>query len=63
MATALDAQVHLRRYANQEYLLFAVVEDPKTLVKRIPSQGDVITTETMLTNAKQWNMEPPVPAR
>ena len=60
-ATAMDARVQLKQYANEEYLLYLSVEDPNGIIKRIPTQGDAITTETMQTNAKQWNIEPPVP--
>jgi len=60
-ATAMNARVQLKQYANEEYLLDLFVMDPKGIIKRIPTQGDVITTETMQTNAKQWNIEPQIP--
>ncbi len=48
------------RYADNVYVFEVIVEDPAGVIKKILLEGDHITTEVMVTNAKRWLNNPPV---
>jgi len=58
-ATVMDARVVLNRYADEVYTLDLVVLDPGgKQIKKILSEGDLITTEGMLTAVHRWINSP-----
>ena len=62
-ATLMDARVILNRYADEVYILDLMVRDPGgKKIKRILSQGDLITTEGMLTAVHRWINSPVITA-
>ncbi len=62
-ATLMDARVILNRYADEVYILDLTVQDPGgKKIKRILSQGDLITTEGMLTAVHRWINSPVITA-
>jgi len=62
-ATLMDARVVLDRYANEIYILNLIVLDPGgKKIKKILSEGDLITTEGMLTAVHRWINSPVITA-
>ena len=60
-ATALDSRVVLDEYANQVYILRLVVYDPGgKKIQKVFSEGDLITTEGMLTAVHRWINSPEI---
>jgi ferredoxin-type protein NapH len=59
-AVTLDATVVLNRYAEDVYVLDLRVQDPRGEIKKILTEGDVITNEVMLTNVKYWLNTPQI---
>ncbi len=62
-ATVMDATVVLNRYADEVYTLDLEVLDPGgKKIRKILSQGDLITTEGMLTAVHRWINSPVIVA-
>ena len=59
-ATRMNATAMLTRYADEIYVLDLRVQDPKEEIKKIPTQGDAITNEGMLTSVKYWLNTPQI---
>lgn len=59
-ATTLDATTVLNRYAQEVYVLDLRVQDPQGVIRKILTEGDVITNEVMLTNVKYWLNTPEI---
>jgi ferredoxin-type protein NapH len=59
-ATFYNATALLSRYAEEVYVLDLRVQDPKGSIRKILTEGDVITTEVMLTNVKYWLNTPQI---
>lgn len=57
---AMTATAHVTRYANDVYVLDLKVLDENGKIKKVLTEGDVITNEVMVTNAKQWVNNPPI---
>jgi len=55
---APEPQVLLTRFADETYVLDISLPDPKGEIKKILSQGEAITTQVMLSNAKVWRLNP-----
>jgi len=62
-ATVMDARVVVNRYADEVYTLDLEVLDPGgKKIKKILSEGDLITTEGMLTAVHRWINSPVIMA-
>lgn len=62
-ATVMDARVILNRYADEVYILDLSVLDPGgKKIKKVLSEGDLITTEGMLTAVHRWINSPVITA-
>ncbi len=60
-ATVLDSRIVLDQYANEVYLLTMVVHDPGgKIIQKVFSEGDLITTEGMLTAVHRWINSPDI---
>lgn len=59
-AVTMDSRVILIRYAAETYVYQAEVKDYHGLLKRVPINGDVVTTEVMLTTTKEWLNSPQI---
>ncbi len=57
-AVSLDSRGYIFRYAHDTYIMDLAIKDPEGIVKKVISRGDGISTEVMMTNARQWNIEP-----
>ncbi|MCP3928843.1 MAG: hypothetical protein GY705_07060 [Bacteroidetes bacterium] len=55
-----EATSKIFRYANDIYVLELLVRDRPGIIKKILSEGDMITTEVMVTNSKKWMNSPPI---
>ncbi len=54
------ASAYITRYANDLYTLDLIVEDRNSKIKKIFTEGDMIHTEVMVTNAHKWRNNPPI---
>ncbi len=54
------ATAHITRYANNVFVLDLLVDDKRGKIQKILTEGDTISTEVMVTNAKQWMNNPPI---
>jgi ferredoxin-type protein NapH len=62
-ATVMDARVILNRYADETYILDLTVLDPGgKKIRKVLSEGDLITTEGMLTAVHRWINSPVITA-
>ncbi|MBW2328437.1 MAG: 4Fe-4S binding protein [Deltaproteobacteria bacterium] len=62
-ATVMDARVILNRYADEVYILDLSVLDPGgKKIKKVLSEGDLITMEGMLTAVHRWINSPVITA-
>jgi len=62
-ATDMDARVIIEQYANETYIQDLTVLDPGgKKIKKILSEGDLITTEGMLTAVHRWSNSPVITA-
>ena len=62
-ATVMDARVVLNRYADEVYILDLSVLDPGgKKIKKVLSDGDLITMEGMLTAVHRWINSPVITA-
>ena len=62
-ATVMDARVILDRYADETYILDLSILDPGgKKIKKVLSEGDLITTEGMLTAVHRWINSPVITA-
>ena len=62
-ATVMDARAVLNRYADEMYILDLSVLDPGgKKIKKVLSEGDLITTEGMLTAVHRWINSPVITA-
>lgn len=59
-ATTMNATAVLNRYADDIYVLDLRVQDPEEVIKKIPTEGDAITNEGMLTSVKYWLNTPQI---
>lgn len=59
-ATRMNATAVLTRYADEIYVLDLRVQDPEELIRKIPTEGDAITNEGMLTSVKYWLNTPQI---
>jgi ferredoxin-type protein NapH len=60
-ATSMDSRVVLDQYANEVYILRLVVYDPGgKKIQKVFSEGDLITTEGMLTAVHRWINSPEI---
>ncbi len=59
-AIGIEATAYITRYADDLYVLELYVQDKYGRIKKILTEGDVITTEGMVTNAKKWINSPPI---
>ena len=59
-ATNMNATAVLTRYADDIYVLDLRVKDPEEVIKKIPTEGDAITNEGMLTSVKYWLNTPQI---
>ncbi len=60
LAINSDATSYITRYADDVYVLDLNVEDPYGKIQKVLTEGDTITTEGMVTNAKRWMSSPPL---
>ncbi|MEA2115950.1 MAG: hypothetical protein U9P36_11300, partial [Thermodesulfobacteriota bacterium] len=62
-ATIMDARAILNRYADETYIFDLSVFDPGgKKIKKILTEGDLITTEGMLTSVHRWINSPVITA-
>ena len=59
-ALPLYATAQITGYADGVYVLDLAIQDSKGMIKKIFTEGDAITTEVMVTNAKIWRNSPPI---
>jgi len=59
-AVTMDSRARLFRYAGDTYVFEVEVKDFHGLLKRVPVDGDLITTEVMLTTTKEWLNSPQI---
>ncbi len=59
-AVRSEAISYITRYADDVYVLELHVQDEYGLIKKVFTQGDAITTESMVTNGKKWMNSPPI---
>ncbi len=59
-ATRMNATAILNKYAEDIYVLDLRVQDPEEQIKKIPTEGDAITNEGMLTSVKYWLNTPQI---
>ena len=63
IATIMDARVTISQYASQTYIQDLIVLDPGgKKIQKILSDGDLITTEGMLTAVHRWINSPVITA-
>ncbi len=62
-ATSMDSRVILNRYADEVYILdLKVFDQGGKKIKKVLSEGDLITTEGMLTAVHKWINSPVITA-
>lgn len=62
-ATVMDARAIIEQYANEIYIQNLTVLDPGgNIIQKILSEGDLITTEGMLTAVHRWINSPVITA-
>ena len=59
-AVSMDSRALLFRYAAETYVYQLEVQDYHGLLKKVPVSGEVISTEVMLTTARQWLNSPQI---
>jgi len=59
-AVTMNSRARLFRYAAETYVFEIEVKDYHGLLKRVPINGDLITTEVMLTTTKEWLNSPQI---
>ncbi len=59
-AVKSEATAIITRYADNVYVLDLVTEDEDGRIKKIFTEGDLITTEVMVTNGEKWINNPPI---
>ncbi len=55
-----EARAYITRYAHDVHVLTIMVEDQDGGIKKVLLEGEMITTEVMMTNGKKWNNNPAI---
>lgn len=48
------------RFKDDIFVLELMVDDSGGKIKKVLTEGDLITTEVMVTNGKRWTNNPPI---